>query len=100
MRYDGPRIDLDVHVQYRSGQDDRLYGGLLVNTQLPEEGAKDIRRFGRHPRVVEALLVVNGARQPLGHPVYDPIFEACVELDLPVSIHIAGAITVQGLATA
>jgi uncharacterized protein len=73
-----------------SGQDDRLYGSLLVNTQLPEAGAADIREFGRHPRMCEALLLANGLGKPFGHPVYDPIFRAAAEMDLPVAIHIGG----------
>jgi uncharacterized protein len=73
-----------------SGQDDRLYGSVIVNTQLPEAGAADIREFGRHPRMSEALLLANGLGKPFGHPVFDPIFRAAAELEMPVAIHIGG----------
>jgi uncharacterized protein len=73
-----------------SGQDERIYGSVLVNTQLPEAGAADIREFGRHPRMSEALLVATGMAKPFGHPVYDPIHRAAVETDMPVAIHIGG----------
>jgi predicted TIM-barrel fold metal-dependent hydrolase len=86
--------------RWLSGQDRRLYGSLLVNTQLPEIGGEEIRRFGRHPRIVEALMVVNGAQKPMGHPVYDPVFKACVDAGLPLAIHIGGDTAIQNLATA
>ncbi len=73
-----------------SEQDSRIYGSLLLNTQLPHEAARDIREYGRHPRIAEALFVANGAGKPLGHPVYDPIYEAASEVGLPVAIHIGG----------
>jgi predicted TIM-barrel fold metal-dependent hydrolase len=82
-----------------SGQDDRIYGSLLVNTQVPEVGAQDIREFGKHPRMSEALLLANGAGKPFGHPVYEPIFRAAVEMDMPLSIHIGGDTFLPGTAT-
>jgi predicted TIM-barrel fold metal-dependent hydrolase len=83
-----------------SGQDKRLFGSLLVNTQLPEVGAEEIRRLGGHPRIAEALLVINGAHKPFGHPVYHPIYAAAVEVGIPIAIHIGGEFFIQGLATA
>jgi predicted TIM-barrel fold metal-dependent hydrolase len=82
-----------------SGQDDRIYGSLLLNTQLPEEAARDIRELGRHPRIGEALFVANGAGKPLGHPVYDPIYAAAAEIGLPVAIHIGGDTFLTGATT-
>jgi uncharacterized protein len=61
-----------------------------VNTQVPEAGAADIREFGQHARMSEALLVADGMGKPFGHPVYDLIFRAAAELDIPVAIHIGG----------
>ncbi|ROS38454.1 amidohydrolase family protein [Amycolatopsis thermoflava] len=71
--------------------DDRLYGCVLVPTQLPEEAAKEIRRVGKNPKIVAALLTFNGLNRPYGHPLYLPIFEAAQELDLPVVMHATGA---------
>ena len=70
--------------------DSRLYGTVLVANQLPEEGAKEIRRAGAHPRMAAALLATNGIGKPFGHPLFHPIYEAAVEMDLPVAIHAAG----------
>jgi predicted TIM-barrel fold metal-dependent hydrolase len=73
-----------------SGQDDRLYGAVLVPTQLPEDGAKEIRRIGDHPRIIQALMVSNGIGKPFGHPLFHPIYEAAAEMDLPIGIHVGG----------
>jgi uncharacterized protein len=74
-----------------SREDDRLYGGVLVATQIPEQAAAEIRRVGAHPRMCEVVLVVSGLGKPFGHPAYDPVFRAAAELDLPIAIHIGGA---------
>jgi predicted TIM-barrel fold metal-dependent hydrolase len=73
--------------RWLSGQDDRLYGLILVQNQLPDEAAKEIRRVGANPRMVGVLLGGNGLGKPLGHPVYHPIYEAAYELGLPVVVH-------------
>lgn len=73
-----------------SGLDSRLYGAVLVPTQLPEEGAAEIRRVGGHPNIVQALMVSNGVGKPFGHPIFHPIYEAAVEMNLPIGIHAGG----------
>jgi predicted TIM-barrel fold metal-dependent hydrolase len=67
-------------------QDPRLYGALLVPTRDPALGAEEIRRAGAHPKWAAAMLTYS-IGQPYGHTVYDPIYEAATELDLPVYIH-------------
>jgi predicted TIM-barrel fold metal-dependent hydrolase len=79
--------------------DQRIYGVALVPTQLPVEAAKEIRRVGKHPRIVEARLTFNGLSKPFGHPLYDPIFEAAEEMDLPVAMHATGAEQYTGVLT-
>jgi predicted TIM-barrel fold metal-dependent hydrolase len=70
--------------------DERLHSVVLVPTQDPERAAKEIRRVGGHPKVAEVLLVANGLRRPFGDPLYHPIYEAAVEMGLPVAIHAFG----------
>jgi predicted TIM-barrel fold metal-dependent hydrolase len=72
-----------------SGQDERFFGAVLIPSQIPELAAKEIRRIGRHPKMVEVLLTMSGIGRPLGHPLYHPIYEAAVEMGLPVAIHVA-----------
>lgn len=67
--------------------DQRLYSLVLVANQLPDESAAEIRRVGRHPRMVGVLMAGNGIGIGFGHPIYHPIYEAAVELGLPVVLH-------------
>jgi predicted TIM-barrel fold metal-dependent hydrolase len=78
------------------GRDDRLYGVALVPTQVPEDAAREIRRVGRHPRMKGVLLLANGLAKPFGHPAYHPIYEAAVDVGLPVVIHVAGELSATG----
>lgn len=72
-------------------KDERLAGSVLVANQLPDEAAKEIRRVGQDPRVVQVLMAGNGVGKPWGHPLFDPIYRAAEEMDLPVAIHAGGA---------
>jgi uncharacterized protein len=69
--------------------DSRLYGAILMPAELAEEGAREIRKWAPHPRVAEALIVHTQGR-PLGHPHFEPIFEAAHETGIPVAVHFAG----------
>jgi predicted TIM-barrel fold metal-dependent hydrolase len=84
------------------GQDDRLRALLVVAAQHPEAAAAEIRRSGQRDEFVGVFLP-GGARIPYGNPVYDPIWRACDELELPVAVHthfegvgIAGPVTAAG----
>jgi predicted TIM-barrel fold metal-dependent hydrolase len=76
--------------QWLSRGDPRLGGAILVPTQLPNDGADEIRRLGEDERFVAALLVHNGLGEPFGHPVYHPIYAAAAECGLPIVIHLGG----------
>jgi uncharacterized protein len=71
-------------------QDDRLYAGALIPTQIPEDGVREIHRMAANPRIVEALVVSNGLSKPFGHPAYHPIYAAAEEVGLPIAIHNGG----------
>jgi predicted TIM-barrel fold metal-dependent hydrolase len=86
--------------RWLGGQDDRLYGLALVPNQLPDAAADEIRRVGRHPRVVGVLLGANGLGKPFGHPVYHPIYEAAAELSLPLVLRAGSEAPVDVLSEA
>jgi hypothetical protein len=79
-------------------RDDRLYGHLLVQSGLPEEAAHEIRRVGEHEKFVAVALGPNGLNQAFGHPAYMPIYDAAVELGLPVVLQV-GADNIADLGT-
>ncbi|HKV46267.1 MAG TPA: amidohydrolase family protein [bacterium] len=82
--------------RWLDGRDDRLFGAVLVPTQVPEEAAAEVRRVGRHPRMKEVILISNGLGKPFGHPAYHPIYEAAVDVGLPVALHVAGELSATG----
>ena len=69
--------------------DRRLKGSLVVAPQDPEGAAKEIRRLGGHPDIVQ-VLVSSGSQKPYGDTFYHPIWDACAELDLPLAAHLGG----------
>lgn len=71
-------------------RDARLAGSIIVACQLPDEAAAEIRRLADEPRMVQVLLGDNPTKQPFGHPIFHPIYEAAAETGRPIAIH-AGA---------
>ena len=69
-------------------RDERLFGLVLISTSLPDAAAAEIRRAGRHPKMVGVALGANGLGRPFGHPVYHPIYEAAAELGLPLILQL------------
>jgi uncharacterized protein len=76
--------------QWLNRGDPRVGGAILVPTQLPDDGAAEIRRLGDDERFVAALLVHNGLGEPFGHPAYHPIYAAAADYGLPIAIHLGG----------
>jgi predicted TIM-barrel fold metal-dependent hydrolase len=67
--------------------DERLRGAIIVPAQWPEAAAAEIRRVGGDDRF-SAVFLPGASRIPYGNPVYDPIWEAASELELPVAVHV------------
>jgi predicted TIM-barrel fold metal-dependent hydrolase len=68
-------------------RDDRLYALAMIPTNYPEGAAEEIRRIGKNERIVGLLLGPNVLGVPYGMNVYDPIYAAAVEMDLPIVLH-------------
>ncbi|MQA80103.1 MAG: amidohydrolase family protein [Streptosporangiales bacterium] len=67
----------------------RLYGSICVAYEDPDLAVAEIRRLADHPRFVQVLLNLR-TREPLGSRRYWRIYEAAVEYDLPVAVHVGG----------
>lgn len=68
-------------------KDGRLKGSVLIPKQDPELAVKEIHRVGSHKDMVQ-VIVASGADKPYGNRYYHPIYEACVEHNLPFTIHV------------
>jgi uncharacterized protein len=64
----------------------RFRGSLTVNASDPEGAAREIRRVGSHPGMVQVIMA-SASRAPYGQRQYHPIYEAASELGLPVATH-------------
>jgi predicted TIM-barrel fold metal-dependent hydrolase len=81
--------------------DPRFFAGVSIAPQDPAAAAKEIRRVGSHPQMVQVNLPTTRTR--LGNRMYFPIYEAAEELGLVVAWHpggegagINGALTAVG----
>ena len=91
----------DHMVDYWLGQgDDRLRGTIYAPVGVPDEAAKEIHRLADHPLVAAVLLGANPFHKPFGHPIYDPIYRAAVEHDLPIIAHLGSEYVTTGTAAA
>lgn len=67
----------------------RLYGSICVPYEDPDKSVAEIRRLGNDPRFLQVLVTLR-TRELLGNRRYWPIYEAAVEHDLPVAVHVGG----------
>jgi predicted TIM-barrel fold metal-dependent hydrolase len=68
--------------------DPRLLGSITVAAQAPELAAREIDRVGDHPRMAQIILSQASPEVHWGHERFDPIWEACIRHELPVSMHL------------
>jgi predicted TIM-barrel fold metal-dependent hydrolase len=66
---------------------DCFKGSINVAPQDPEAAAREIHRLGDDPGMVQVLMA-SAARIPYGQKYYWPIYQAAVEHNLPVAIHV------------
>jgi uncharacterized protein len=67
--------------------DDRLYGLAIAPLGNPERAVAELKRVGKHDRVLGLLVCGNPLGRPLGDAIFDPVWKACAELGLVVSVH-------------
>jgi predicted TIM-barrel fold metal-dependent hydrolase len=60
---------------------------VLASPQNPEDAAAEIRRYAKEDRIVGVYLPTAGVNPLWGHRMYDPIFAAAQETNLPVCLH-------------
>jgi predicted TIM-barrel fold metal-dependent hydrolase len=64
-----------------------LLGCLVAVPQDPEDTAREIARYAKHPGIVGVYLPGAGVDPLWGHAKYDPVFRAAEAADLPVLLH-------------
>lgn len=81
----------DWNIERWLSHDERLVGLVVAPLGMPESAAAEIRRVGKHPRMVGVLLAGSPLGRPFGDPIYHPVYEAAAEMGLALSIHPAGS---------
>jgi predicted TIM-barrel fold metal-dependent hydrolase len=69
--------------------DKRYLGSIACNMNDPPAAAKEIRRVGGHPQIVQ-VSVTTEALHLYGRRNYFPVYEACQEMGLVFCLHVGG----------
>lgn len=64
-----------------------LLGCIIAAPQDPEDAAREIEKYAKHPGVVGVYLGLAGVDPLWGDRKYDPIYRAAQEAGLPVLLH-------------
>ncbi len=66
--------------------DPRFRASVAIAPSDPKQAAKEIRRIGDHPAVIQVIMPA-GSRLPYGNRFYDPIYKSAQKHGLPICIH-------------
>jgi uncharacterized protein len=80
------RATNDWNLERWLSRDDRLFGMVLISTSIPEAAAAEIRRVGKDDRIVAVAMGASVLDKTFGNPIYHPVYEAAVEMGLPLVI--------------
>jgi predicted TIM-barrel fold metal-dependent hydrolase len=69
-----------------AARDERFIVAISLSVQDPRRAVEEIERLAAHPRVV-AVVLPTGSRMPYGNRFYHPVWQACEEAGLVVTIH-------------
>lgn len=64
-----------------------ILGCIIACSQDPLDAAREIEKYAKEPTVVGIYLPTAGVNPLWGHRMYDPIFQAAQDADLPVLLH-------------
>lgn len=74
-------------------QSDALIGGLMIAPQDVRSAVEEIHRVGDEKGMGCIYIPGAGLDRPLGHPQYEPIWEAASKYNLSIGFHAAASIT-------
>src|SRR5713226_9936585 len=103
-----PSVDFEVAMirayhrwlaDYCSAYPGRLKGVAIVPMRAPERAADEIRRIAKEPWCVGIYLSSHMEDKLLDHPAFHPIWQACVDTDLPACFHGGTARPPYGIGT-
>ncbi|GAA4555460.1 amidohydrolase family protein [Pseudonocardia xishanensis] len=78
----------DWQLEHLVRPEPRLRAAISLPWEAADLAVAEVERLGSHPGVI-AVLGLSKTRDPLGHRRYWPIYEAMVEHDLPLQVHLS-----------
>jgi uncharacterized protein len=66
---------------------DRLKGYIVVNPNYPMEAMEQLEKFSKIPQFIGVKVHPSWYNRPVDGPEFEPVFNKCEELDLPVLVH-------------
>jgi predicted TIM-barrel fold metal-dependent hydrolase len=73
--------------EYLAPDPKRLKGVGLIPVQDPQAAVKELEYIAQHRQVVSAMLPTNVYGINLGHRMFDPVYAAAQEMNVPLSVH-------------
>ena len=77
----------DMFLERFLADHEQFYGLAMLSTQVPEKAAEEIDRLAGEDSFVGVMIANGDSDKPIGDPIYDPIFRAAEDNDLPVCFH-------------
>lgn len=65
----------------------RLRGYIVVNPNYLEESLNEIEKFSKNPQFVGVKVHASWHNQYIDSPAFEPLFQKCEDLNLPVLVH-------------
>ena len=76
-----------LYGEYLQHEPLRLYGVALLPVQDTSAAAEELKRCVKDLKMVGGVIPAAGLPKGLGHPMYDPLYETAVRLNVPLAVH-------------
>lgn len=76
-----------LYGEYLTQEPDRLWGVALLPIQDVSAAAEELERCVKDLKMVGGVIPAVGLPKGLGHPMYDPLYQTAVRLNVPLAVH-------------
>jgi predicted TIM-barrel fold metal-dependent hydrolase len=76
-----------LYGEYLRHEPKRLWGVALLPIQDMSAAAEELERCITELKMVGGVIPAAGLTKGLGHPMYDPLYQTAVRLNVPLAVH-------------
>lgn len=76
-----------LYGEYLQQEPQRLWGVALLPVQDIGAAAEELERCVKDLKMVAGVIPAAGLQKGLGHPMYDPLYQTAVRLNVPLAVH-------------